>query len=242
MTMTASRARSNTRGEQVRYECRVVRSLAPSQPELHRALGLLAANTANYVNYDLGHAGVTIIMLEPILRQILMKNRRGIIPKENLRHFEDELTSNLKHAQYDNYDIPLDPVRPLWLYGKNQNRLGLQFARRDYRLVGDRAVVEEYIHDTYDKPDGSPVSQRFIDKNSRRLKPHATIGEVLYENMTPAQAWVFQADPAFFLVQEAYHQMRRNQEEYGSTYQIEDIIFPETVGLNGLRVFCQQRQ
>jgi len=217
--------------------------LAPNQPELARPLGLLAANTANYIEYDeMGKVGVTIIMLEPLLRRILSPNRRGVIPRTSLQQFEAELRDDLSHAQYADYNVPLDTINPLALYGSNKNYLGLQFSPKDYRLVGDRAVVEEYMKDNYDQANGRPVSQRFIDKNSRRLKPHATIGEVKYENMTPEQIEVFQADPTGFLVRETYDRMEANQKQYGSACEVERVTWPESVALNGLQVFCQQKQ
>ena len=242
MTLAIPRPRSDTRKEPVRYECRVVRSVEANQPELMRPLELLEANTTNYVRYDLGKMGVTIVMLEPILRHILMKNRRGVIPREDLQRFESALVHDLGHAQYANYDIPLDPFNPLALYGKDKNWLGLQFAQRDYRLVGDRAVVETYLRDNYEKPDGNPVSQRFIDQNTRRLKPHATIGEVRYENMTPEQTVSFQADPTLFLTRAVYDRMERDYIEYGIRHEGEEVVWPETVALDGLRVFCQSKQ
>ncbi|HSX15759.1 MAG TPA: hypothetical protein VLF40_03125 [Candidatus Saccharimonadales bacterium] len=237
------RARRDTRRERTRYECRVTRSLAPNQEDLARPLGLLAANTSNYVEYDeLGKVGVTIMMLEPILRRILTPNRRGVISRDSLQQFETELKDDLSHAQYADYNIPLDIFNPLALYGSDKNWLALQFSPKDYRMVGDRAVVEAYMRDNYVQANGRPVSKRFIDGNSRRLRPHATVGEVHYENMAPEQVGQFQADPTGFLVREAYARMARNQEQYGSACGVEEIIWPETVGLNGLKVFCQQKQ
>lgn len=242
MTSVMPRARNAIRRETPRYECRVVRPLQPGQSELTAALGLLAANTSNYVEYNkIGKTGVTIIMLEPILRQILLKDRRGVIPRDHVQNFESELRERLGHAQYADYDIPIDPLNPLALYGGGR-WLGLQFDPRDYRLTGDRAVVEEYVTDNYDRPDGRPLSRRFIDANTRRLKPHATIGEVHYENMTPAQEVAFRDNPTTFLVREAYARMERNVQDYGPSYAVTPIVWPETVALAGLSVHCERKQ
>lgn len=245
MTMMGYRpdTRRNTHREPVRYECRITRSVATDQPELAEPLRLLEDNTNNYVNYrGIGKIGVTIMMIEPVLRKILLADRRGIIPKQDLKIFEGELQDNLHHAQYADYDVPLDPVQPLALFGRNQDRLALQLDSRDYRLVGDRAVVEAYIQDNYDQNNGRPVSRRFLDRNSARFRPHITIGDVRYENMDSNQIEDFQADPSAFLIRESYRQMSSDRQDYGESYQVQDIILPDQVSLNGLRVFCQQRQ
>lgn len=245
MTMVmAARARSATRGEQPRYECRITRGLQLPQPELTEPLRLLAEHTSNYITYrNVGKVGVTIMMIEPLLRRIMVKNQRGVIPKDGLQTFETELRDRMSHAQFADYDIPLDSFNPLALRGANDDRLALQFDPKDYRMVGDRAMVEAYMRDSYDQADGRPVSKRFIDKHSHRLLPHITIGDVHYENMTREQRDRFQEDPTAFLVTEAYHKMEWNQKEYGtSACESEQIVFPETVSLNGLSVFCQQKQ
>jgi hypothetical protein len=108
--------------------------------------------------------------------------------------------------------------------------------------VGDRAVVEAYIQDNYDQNNGRPVSRRFLDRNSARFRPHITIGDVRYENMDSNQIEDFQADPSAFLIRESYRQMSSDRQDYGESYQVQDIILPDQVSLNGLRVFCQQRQ
>jgi hypothetical protein len=243
MTMAAHRrTRHDTRKEPVRYECRITRSAQPDQPELAEPLRLLEANTNNYIQYrGIGKIGVTIMMIEPVLRKILISDRRGIIPKQDLQDFEAELQDNLRHAQYADYDVPVDPAQPLALFGRNKDRLALQLHPRDYRLVGDRAVVESYIQDNYEQNDGRPVSRRFLDRNSARFRPHITIGDVRYENMDARQVETFQADPSVFLIRESYRQMASDREDYGESYAVQDIILPEHVALNGLKVFCQQK-
>jgi hypothetical protein len=52
----------------------------------------------------------------------------------------------------------------------------------------------------------------------------------------------FQDDPTGFLVAETYGRMQRCAELYGEVFQNDVVVWPETVSLNGLRVFCQQRQ
>jgi hypothetical protein len=244
MTATTYRpARRDTRGEQPRYDCRITRSVIQDQPELADPLRLLEANTSNYINYrGMGKIGVTIMMLEPVLRKILVPDGRGMISKQDLKVFEAELQNDLEHAQYADYDVPVDPVYQLDLFGRNKDRLAIQLDPRDYRLVGDRAVVEAYIRDNYEQNDGRPISRRFFDRNSMRLRPHITIGDVRYENMDSNQVTTFQADPSVFLIREAQRQMISDRQDYGEAYEVRDIILPEQVSLNGLRVFCQQKQ
>ena len=234
------RIRNATQKPQVRYESRVVRTVAPNQPELAVPLQRLGEHTRNFVDYKpLGKLGVTLVMLEPVLRQVLTTNRRGFIPRQALNNFEQELRNELHHAQYADYDIPLqDSFSPLALYGKHDQYLGIRLHEKDYRLVGDRAVVEQYIRDNYD------VGKRFLDRNLKRLRPHITIGEVHYENLDIEQREALQADPSAFVIREAYQGMDAMRRNYGigiEAMDLETITFPETVTLNGLSVFVQQR-
>ena len=243
MATVRPRARSDTRREQARYDCRVIRELAPGQGELGRSLGLLAANTSNYVHYrNPGNLHMTLIMLSPLLRRILVPDRRGDIPRAEVQRFETRLKDSLEHTRFADYDVPLDVEHPLWLYGKNKNWLGLQLSREDYRPVGDRAMVETHIRTNYDKPGGDPVSQRYIEQNSLPLKAHVTVGEVRYDQMDREQIEALQKDPTQFLVRESYDRMEACERQYCSSCGFEEIVLPEEVGFGGLRVFCEKRQ
>lgn len=243
MAIPRARARSSTFGERARYDCRVIRELEPGQDHIIQPLGLLAANTFHLVRYDdPGKWHMTLIMLNPLLRQILAPNRRGDIPRGGVQHFETELRRDLDHTRFADYEVKLDPVHPLWLYGKDKNRLGMQLSQDDYRPVGDRAMVEAHLRANYDKPNGDPVSKRFIDQNSLPLKPHVTIGEVRYENMTTEEAELLRKDPTTFLTRAAYDRMDEIERLYGEGCGAEDIVMPEEVSFAGLRVFCERRQ
>lgn len=229
--------RSSTHKQAPHYECRVVRSVAPNQPELSDALGALERHTGNFVNYkEMGKLGVTLVMLEPVLRQIMGTNRKGAISREELTAFERDLNDSVSHSQYADYDIPVhDSLSPLSLYGKNKQHLAIRLAERDYRLVGDRAVIEQYIKDRYD------VGKRFLEKNLVRMSPHVTIGQVRYENLEPRERESIQDDPTSFVIRRAYDSMQASEEQYGLTAERRQIIFPEQVTLNGLRIFCQAK-
>jgi hypothetical protein len=234
--------RNATRMPAPEYECRVVRSVAPEQPALTNPLDLLRSNTRNLVNYKkAGELGVTLVMLEPVLRQILPNNRRGVIQKDALVDFESELRDNLSHAQYSDYDIPLDNINPLALYGRQKQYLGLQLDQKDYRLVGDRAMVERYMRDNYDRASGEGVSRRFLARNLRRMRPHITLGEIQYDNLDSEQVRSLHADPSSFMVRQATEHMVNDRKEPGFSGEIPEIVFPEEVTLNGLRIYCQPK-
>lgn len=243
MTMTA-RPRSMTRSRgPVHYECRVVRDVVPNQPGLVTPLGILALHTSNFVDYrSPNKLSTTLVMLDGILRGILRPDRRGAIPREDIQRLEAGLRNDLTHAQYADYDIPVNPFDPLGLYGRHKDRLAVRLARRDYRLLADRAVVEAYLQDEYEQINGNPVSRRFIDRHTRRLDPHITIGTVLYENMSVDEVAGFQADPAFFLAQAVRTRVDHLESQLGEVYDRPQVIWPEVASLNGLSVYCQQRQ
>lgn len=249
MVSMAPQIRNATRKPSQRYECRVVRTVERDQPDLSRPLRQLQENTNNFITYkwnepgkELGRLGVTLVMLEPVLRQILGSNRHGTIRREELTIFEAELRDGMSHAQFSNYDIPLQQFEPLALYGRHRQYLGLQLARSDYRMVADRAMVEQYIRDNYDRADGQAISRRFLARNLMRIEPHVTIGEVDYTALTAEQGRALRADPSQFVFDEAYARMEANEQEFGSDFAAQPIIFPEDVTLNGLRIFTQQRQ
>ena len=254
MASVATRPRSTTRKPPISYECRVVRSVAANQPELAGPLRLLKENTSNFVNYkwkesgkELGRLGVTLVMLEPVLRQILTKNRRGAIRREDVLTFETELREGMEHAQFENYDIPLDQFSQLALYGRNKQYLGLQLSQRDYRMAADRTMVESYIRDNYDRADGEVVSKRFLARNLRRMEPHITIGEIDYAALMYRDedgvmaAEKLQADPSSFVFDQAHKRMELHAQEFGANFEPETIVLPDHVTLNGLKIFCQQR-
>jgi len=219
-----------------------MRSVKQDQPELMKPLGLLQEHTSDIVTYKkCGELGVTLVMLEPVLRQILTKNRNGVIKREEVRDFEVELNEKLEHARYSDYNIGLEQFYPLALYGKDKQWLGLQLDRHDYRMVGDRAVVEHYIRDNYDRSNGEDVSKRFLSKNLRRMLPHVTVGEINYDQIPNEEMESFIDNPGTYLVHRAYERMEYNREEYGTSLEVTPIVFPEEVSLNGLRVSCQRR-
>jgi hypothetical protein len=219
-----------------------MRSVKQDQPELFKPIQSLQENTSNLVTYKkCGELGVTLVMLEPVLRQILTKNHNGTIRREDITDFEVELNEKLEHAQYSDYDIEIDQFKPLALYGKNKQWLGVQLNREDYRLVGDRAVVEHYIRDNYDRPNGEGVSKRFLSKNLQRMLPHITIGEVDYSQIPDEELGSFVDNPSQYLIERAYERMECNRQEYGTSLEVTPIVFPEQASLNGLRVFCQRR-
>ncbi len=251
-TSTDRHARSDTRKQPVHYDFRVCRGVQPGQPELEKPLSQLHEHTANFVQYkSLGKLGLTLLMLEPVLREILPRNRNGMIPPDGVRTFEDELRQSLHTAQYENYGgIRLDPVAPLALYGRHKNRLGLRL-QKDYRLVGDRAVVEEYILDNYTTTEGHDVSKRFLANTLTPIAPHITIGTVLYEHLTPEQGQALQDDPTWFVHSEAYASMEAQRLEYdfvsdklanpGPPPLVEHICLPESLSLSALSVVCRPR-
>jgi hypothetical protein len=205
-------------------------------------------NTGNFVNYrwneagkELGRLGVTLVRLDPVLRQILAKNRRGAIHRAGLDHFEAELRDTMRHAQFADYDMPLRQFFPLDVYGKNKQYLGLRFQPGDYRLAGDRAMVEAYIRENYDREDGNPLTKRFLAGNLQPVPSRITIGEVNYANLTSEEGRALQANPSQFVFDQAYTRMEQNEQEFGSEFAPETIVFPEVVTLNGLQIFCQQR-
>ena len=160
--------------------------------------------------------------------------------RDSVQEFEASLREDMEHARFASYAVALDPVEPIGLYGKNKNFVALQLNPRDVRPVGDRAMVEAHLCTNYTKPDGEPVSKRFIDKNSWRFRGHVTIGEAEYENMTLEQIEKFRADPAGFLFGQAYERMDANARHYGEETEL--IVLPEDVGFAGLSVVCQRKQ
>jgi hypothetical protein len=214
-----------------------MRAVEQNQPELKKPLDKLAESTSDVIQYKkFGTLGVTLVMLDPVLRQLMPQDRRGRIPREPLADFEREINEELDHAHYSNYDVPLSDAGfyPLELYGKDKRYLGIRLDKRDYRLIGDRAMVEEYICDNYD------VSRRFLARNLVKMSPHITIGAVRYENMEYEDRQDLHRNPSDFILTRANRQMRADAREYGLP-EPEPIEFAETVTLNGLKIFCQQR-
>ena len=57
------------------WSFRVMRGVAPEQQDLTEQLGYLAEHTREFIDYkNIGKLGVTLLMLDPVLREILDVN------------------------------------------------------------------------------------------------------------------------------------------------------------------------
>lgn len=231
------RARSNTRRRTPPQELRVVRGVAPHQPELFGALALLRGTTSNFVEYkDTDELGVTLLMLGPLMRSILGVGPGQRVPPKELRTVETALNDRLAHTRYQDYDIPLEDTvaQPLDLYGRRRQYLGISLRTRDLRMIGDRAVAAAYFRETYG------VSNRELGRRLKDLRPHVTIGEVRYDQMTATEADTLRVDPSAFILGAARTHQER-EVELGLQSAVTPVVFPDVVSLNGLRIFCQPK-
>jgi hypothetical protein len=237
--MTRPRGGHSAR-EQVHYSCRVIRSVERGREGAARALLPLMDNTGRYVEYEtVGKIGVTLVQLDPVLRSILGKDKRGAAALEGMPDFQAELRDKLDHAQYGEYAIPVSPEMQLGLYGRDSDVLGLRLSADDYRLRGDHAVVKAYIDDTYAHENES-TRERFLQANRELDLSYIALGRVKLENMGADEASDFRADPTEFLAAAAEAEMNGNRERYGDHFVVHDITYPETVAFNGLSVVCHQ--
>jgi hypothetical protein len=226
--------------EPVRYSCRVIRSIEQGRAGAARTLLPLIDNTSRYVEYEgVGKIGVTLVQLDPVLRSILGKDRRGAAALEGMPDFEAELRTKLAHAQYGEYSIPVAPVGQLGVFGRDSNVLGLRLSEDDYRLRGDHAVVQAYVDDTYAQENES-TRARFLEANKMLDLSHIALGRVRYENMSADEASDFRVDPTEFLTVAAEAEMSGNRERYGDHFEVQDITYPDAVAFNGLSVVCHQ--
>jgi len=233
----------NGRGsrEPVRYSGRVIRTIEQSRDGAARALVPLMDNTQAYVEYEKpGKIGVTLLQLDPVIRSILGKDRRGVARLDGKSDFENELNANLKHAQYDEYSIPVAEESQLGIYGRDEDVLGLRLSTDDYRLVGDHAVVKQYVDNTYAHLGGESARARFLQANSGLDLGYVALGRIRYENMSSDQRSDFRAGPTEFLELAAEVEMESNQERFGGNYKAHEIVFPDVVAFNGLSVACHQ--
>ena len=231
------------------YECRVARGLDQNQPELGRSLRQFEEATGDFVDYkwdkrgkELGELGVTLAMLEPVLRDVL-DIPKGAIQREDLTRFEVGLKERMESARYKDRSIPLDAENPLGLYGKRKNQLALRLDSQDLRLPGERAMVERYIQNTYDRNDGGEVTNKFLSKKLQPLDPHITIGEINYDTLNSEETEALQENPTEFMrgqVSDHLDYLGDNFER-GDTAQ-DILMLPDKVSLNGLQVFCQRRR
>jgi hypothetical protein len=174
-------------------------------------------------------------MMDPLIRRVLAVEKGRPIPPERLKELEQDMRLKLGHAEYRNYEVPIDdPISPLALYGADKRWLGIQLSQKDYRLRGDRTFVEHYFSDNYD------LSRRQVRRSLADLRPHVTIGEVQYSNLEPDQAQELRADPSGFIIGAALDrqddQMRLHEADI-----VVPVVFPEAISLNGLQIVCQQK-
>lgn len=232
-----NRIRSNTHRDSISHELRVVRTVAPDQPELFGALALLRETTGNLVKYkDDDELGVTMLMLDPLMRRVFGVGPGQRVPVADLRRAEKDLNERLSHAQYQNYDIPLhDKVAwPLQLYGTGDHYLGIVLSFKDLRLHGDRAIVQQYFMDEYG------ISRGEFKRHVAGLRPHVTIGEVQYGEMDYEQKAAIRNNPSSFLLGAA-RTLQERLVEFEGREAVLPVIFPDSIALNGLTIACQPK-
>ncbi len=243
------RIRTDTRKQTPRHELRVVRNVAPGQTALSSVLDILRDTTGNFVDYKKddkekgGHGhrpdaklGVTLLMLGPLMRHVFGIGPGQRVPVETLRSVETDLNARMAHAKFQDYSIPLQDqlVNPLGLFGAEDQYLGIVLDEDDLRLTGDRAIVEKYFRDKYQ------LSRRAMRRHLAELRPHVTIGEVRYDQMSEEEAAAIRENPSAFIIGAANYRQRRLAELEQGPAPL-PVIFPETIMLNGLRIACQPK-
>lgn len=232
------RIRTDTRTEQPDYELRVVRSVEPGQGQLLSVLALLKETTSDFIRYKTPRKlGVTVLMLGPLMRHVFDIAPGRQVPKNILQNTEEDLRAGMQHAQYQDYRIPLiDPLDgdPIELYGSNHQYVGLRLPKRDLRLTGDRAMVEEYFKRTYG------LSNNELDRHLVDLRPHITIGEVVTSNLSEQDKWDLRRAPYEFIVRASLLRQQRMVDLEDRLAVISPEL-PETVSLNGLHIVCQRK-
>ena len=232
------RARTSIHEQSRPYELRVMRRVAPGQPKLSKVIAALSETTGNFVNYkkDPRRLGVTLMMLGPLMRHLLGTGPGQRVTAEDLRTAEEDLNRRVAHAKYQDYNVPLfDPMfQPLDLYGHKKQYLGIRLSPKDLRLTGDRAIVESYFRGKF------RLSENDLDRHLEDLDPHITIGRVLYGNMDEEQIAALQDNPSTFLLQ-ADRARQERLVEFEGRPAVVPIVFPEAIGLNGLRIVCQPK-
>lgn len=232
------RIRTSTHRTRPAHELRVSRRVAPGQAKLAGVLDLLRDTTGHLVEYkSTAKLGVTLLMLGPLMRHAFGVGPGQRVPAQTLREVEKDLNARLAHAKFKNYDIPLEDfmTRPLDVYGARDQYLGIALDMEDMRLTGDRAIAERYFKGKYG------LSNNEVDKYLGDLRPHITIGEIRYDQITDEEAVAsLQNDPSTFILQ-ASRQKQQRLFEYEDGPPVVPVIFPETISLNGLVIACQPK-
>lgn len=230
--------RTNTHKRKPPHELRVVRTVAKDQTGLFGTLDTLRETTGNFVDYkDNDRLGVTVMMLGPLLQRLLGVGAGRQVPLKDLQETETDLKRAMQGARYQQYNVPLlDPAfNPLDLYGVGKKWLGIRLSPRVLWLAGERAMVEKYFKDTYE------LSNRDLGRHLVDLRrPHITIGEVRYDQMTADQVAAIRANPSDFVLGADRARQERLVELEGRP-ALELAVFPDEIGLNGLTIACQPK-
>jgi 2'-5' RNA ligase len=257
------RARSNIHKPKYRYSLRVERQIKHPQPELEKPLEVLAHHTGNLIEYKkLGELAATVIELDPIVREVFELGPKGRIDKESVQtleaelrdmpgdkkfldkiaeendeDFRNEIVEAMSTSSYGNMDVLIDKFYAFELYGKDRDMLAipLDVDRKDLRLAAERGAIEEYLKFHYN------ITEQQMRKMLKPFDPHITVGRVRYESFdTNNDKDEFRDDPHRYLVNYARERSFEDHEKYALDEQ--HVVMPDTVCLNGLRIFIEPRR
>ncbi len=255
------RARGNIHKPKHRYSLRVEREIKHPQPQLLRPLEVLIEGTNNLIEYKkLGELAATVIELDPIVRDVCECGPKGKIVKESAQNLETELreiaankqfldkveklenedlrqeiVEAMGNASYGNIDVDVDQIFALDLYGNNEDKLAIALNPRDLRLAGERGAIEQYLRLEYN------ISDNQMRKMLKPFDPHITIGRVKYESFDDNyEKDKFKEDPHRYLADYARERFFAEHEKYA--VEEREFIMPDSVCLNGLRIFIENRR
>jgi hypothetical protein len=224
--------RNQTYKRPPKMSLRVVRQLAPGQPEFEQTLVTLGQRYENFLEVKkIGGMGLTLVEMDPLIRHIKHLDHRQVIPKDDLQQCEQEINQIFGYTQSDAYNIALaNHGAPYGLFGNPRMPiLGLCLEAEDSlgQLTLDREEAIGRIESFYKL--GKAARKNIL----RDLVPHISLGAISLKNLTITEQAALRTDPNQFLADYS-----ANGGRYESQYR---VIVPETVCLNGVRAVCGPR-
>lgn len=219
----------------VRYQSEIVHEVNPVQRELAVALKNLEKTTDTFVDYlPLGRLGISLASLDPVIRQILSTDKRGIINNSARKEFERDLNESLAEFHGKTITVP-SSTRPLGVFGHDKSELGIRLDVNDPLLFGERVLVERFI-----RIEHPAISERFGEE-ILNWEPHIPIGAIRPGTLTNDQLEELQVDTNGFIhnaMQQAYDEM---EDRFGLDIGSRDFSFPDELALGGLRIVCNKQ-
>jgi hypothetical protein len=220
--------------QETHYGLRIVRSVKQPQPETARFIGRVTEQFGpafqpkkSEPDERFGGLGVTVTESRKVMAAI--RTRRGGFDARHVFTVENDLNRRMTDLGFGDVVMTVDPERPLRMFGRHRDILGINF-RRDNRLERERRAIDLYLADVYG------ITENDAQARTKPLKPHVAFGSLVRQCFDQFQWEHIQDDPMDFL-----ESRDRFVTDFDYLmYRADPIDVPAYVALNGIRISVER--